>query len=320
MGTSTLSAATSALTRQHVQRRRAVDDDEVVAVAHRRQRIAQPRFAALARHQQPHFGRGQVLVGGQQPERAVDHRDDGLLGGAFAQQHFAAAQLHAGLFHAAAHGGIALRVQVDQQHAPLRRRQRRSQVHGGGGLAHTALLVRHCNYAFHCAMSRTDGKRIRHGAGAAPAGAARRRGPAHRPGAPPPAATRPETDRFIGAGRRRPAALHGHHLGVRVRTASQSSGSSRGRAHRHAITTVSNGPASRSCSTRAWRVFTLARPSSRATWSTKRSFLSTASISVNARCGLHDGQRQAREIRRRCPHRQRWCPPAPACTLSESSR
>ena len=49
----------------------------------------------------------------------------------------------AGLLHAAAHGGIALRIQVDQQHASLRGRKRGRKVHGGGGLAHAALLVRH---------------------------------------------------------------------------------------------------------------------------------------------------------------------------------
>ena len=61
--------------------------------------------------------------------------------------------LHAGLLHAAAHGGIALRIQVDQQHASLRGRQRSGKVDGGGGLAHAALLVRHCDDAFHCAVS-----------------------------------------------------------------------------------------------------------------------------------------------------------------------
>ncbi len=46
-----------------------------------------------------------------------------------------------GFLHATAHCGVALRIQVNQQHTALRRRQRGSEIDGGGGLAHPALLL-----------------------------------------------------------------------------------------------------------------------------------------------------------------------------------
>ena len=45
------------------------------------------------------------------------------------------------LVHARRHGGVALRIEVDQQHLALGSRQGRSEVDGGSGLANSAFLV-----------------------------------------------------------------------------------------------------------------------------------------------------------------------------------
>ena len=98
----------------------------------------EPLLAALLVHQFD-LGRGQVDVAGQQVEafrrlhdrrRRVHFQQD--VGGRGAQL---------ALVDAAAHGGVALRVEVDQQHALGRVRQRGGQVDRGGGLADPAFLV-----------------------------------------------------------------------------------------------------------------------------------------------------------------------------------
>ena len=50
--------------------------------------------------------------------------------------------------------GVALRIEVDQQHLQPRGRQRRGKIDGAGGLAHPALLVRDRN-ADHRAPTRS---------------------------------------------------------------------------------------------------------------------------------------------------------------------
>ena len=50
---------------------------------------------------------------------------------------------------AATHGGVALRIDVDEQHAAARRGERGREIHGGGRLADAALLVRDRDDALH---------------------------------------------------------------------------------------------------------------------------------------------------------------------------
>src|SRR5690606_26341068 len=57
------------------------------------------------------------------------------------EQHVAAGGRQVVLVDAAAHGGVALGVEVHEQHALGRGRQRRGQVDRGGGLADPAFLV-----------------------------------------------------------------------------------------------------------------------------------------------------------------------------------
>ena len=115
----------------------------------RRQRVAQLELAPHRHGEQPNFGRGEILIGRHQHEAAVLDRDQGLDGAAIAQQHIAAGARLRMLVDAASHGGIALRIQIDEQHAALGRRQRRGEIHRGRGLAHAAFLIGHCNDAFH---------------------------------------------------------------------------------------------------------------------------------------------------------------------------
>jgi len=96
-------------------------------------------LAAVLLHQLD-LGGGQVDVAGQQVV-AFRCLDPDVGGAAFAQQQVAGGSGDLALVHAAAHGGVALRVQVDQQHALGRGSQCGGQVHGRGGLADAAFLV-----------------------------------------------------------------------------------------------------------------------------------------------------------------------------------
>lgn len=107
---------------QHVQRRRAVDEDVIVVLADRRQSITQAAFLHL-HFQQCHFRSGQIAVGRQQLVATVFGKLHGLAQVAFADQHVVDRVLEGVLVDAAAHGRIALRVEVDQQHAALGRYQ-----------------------------------------------------------------------------------------------------------------------------------------------------------------------------------------------------
>ena len=96
---------------------------------------------ALHRHQHA-VGRGQVDVAGQQVE-VLGRAHDGGGGMHLLQQHVGGRGLQLALVDAAAHGGVALRVEVDQQHLLGRARERRGQVDRRGGLADSAFLVRY---------------------------------------------------------------------------------------------------------------------------------------------------------------------------------
>ncbi len=134
-----------AVEREHAQAGRAVDQHEVVVGAHLRQRVLQAALAALFAHQFD-LGAGELAVGAQHGIagasllQLVGHHG-GLGDAGRFEQHVVHRQLHRALVHPRAHGGVALRVQVDQQHALADVRQGSSQVDRGGGLADAALLV-----------------------------------------------------------------------------------------------------------------------------------------------------------------------------------
>jgi len=75
--------------------------------------------------------------------------DDDIANVGMPEQQVIAGEFDLVLVDTAAHGGIALRVEIDQQHAATGIRQRRCQVNAGRGLANATLLVGHCDYMNH---------------------------------------------------------------------------------------------------------------------------------------------------------------------------
>jgi hypothetical protein len=131
-----------------IQRRRAVDEDVVVVLADRRQGVTQAALLHLHLEQGDLRG-GEVAVGRQQLVAAVLGELHGLAEIAFADQHVVDRVFQAVLVDAAAHGRVALRVEVDQQHPALGRHQRGGQVDARRGLAHPAFLVGDREYLGH---------------------------------------------------------------------------------------------------------------------------------------------------------------------------
>ena len=140
MGISTASAAVRALT---VSRLRAGGQSMRTKSYSSRapaKRLLEPEFPLLAVHQFD-LGASQVPIGRQHVEpRLVRAQADRRQGGDL-QQQMVGGLLQALLVHSAAGGGIALRVQVDQQDTLPQAGQTGGQIHGRGGLAHAPLLV-----------------------------------------------------------------------------------------------------------------------------------------------------------------------------------
>jgi hypothetical protein len=134
--------AAQAVEREHGQRRRAIDEHEVVVGLHFGQGRLEALLAPLDVYQL-HLGAGQFAVGSQQLVAALFCRHRRLAHRGRFQQHVVHRELELALVHARAHGGIALRVEVDHEHTLADLGQARGQVHGGGGLADAALLVRY---------------------------------------------------------------------------------------------------------------------------------------------------------------------------------
>ena len=134
-------AGTQAVQGEQVQTGRTIDKDEVIVLLHLGQRLAQ---AALTSGQVDHFqtGTGQTGVGADDIG-AVLGVPDGLRRRCPADEHLVSARFHAALWDAIAGGGVALRVEVYDEHFFAQRRHAGREVDGCGGLAHTALLV--CN-------------------------------------------------------------------------------------------------------------------------------------------------------------------------------
>ena len=65
------------------------------------------------------------------------------------EQHVIDAQFELALVHARAHRGVALRVQIDHQHALVNLGQRGGQVDRGGGFSDATFLVGDAEYFGH---------------------------------------------------------------------------------------------------------------------------------------------------------------------------
>ena len=153
-----------AVEREQRQRRRTVEQDEVVVRCHFAdrglhlrqrfgQRVLQPRFA-FGQVDQLDLRAGQFAIRGHEVEAAGRRRHAHVRDAALAQQHLVHGGVEAALVEPGTRRGIALRIEVDQQHAPLHRDQARGEVDRGGRLADAALLVGHCDDARHrCRLS-----------------------------------------------------------------------------------------------------------------------------------------------------------------------
>ena len=152
-------AGAQAVEGEQIQTGRAVDKDEVVDLLHRGQRLAQ---AALTSGQVDHFqtGTGQTGVGADDIG-AVLGVPDGLRRRCPADEHLISARFHAALWDAIAGGGVALRVEIYDKHLFAQCRYAGRKVDGGGGFAHSALLV--CDrYNFCHALFFLPGKDLFH--------------------------------------------------------------------------------------------------------------------------------------------------------------
>ncbi|KAG0759602.1 hypothetical protein G6F57_016170 [Rhizopus arrhizus] len=136
--------------RQQGQRRRAIDQHEIVLAGNGVQRGLQLAFALVHLHKID-LGAGQLAVGGQDVIAAGFRLHAGLLDGGLADQHLVQVRFQRILVDAATHRGVALRVQVHQQHALIVRGKARRQIDGGRRLAHTTLLVGDAEDAGGCA-------------------------------------------------------------------------------------------------------------------------------------------------------------------------
>ncbi|MNX38234.1 hypothetical protein D3C86_685680 [compost metagenome] len=135
---------------QQRQCRWAIDQHKIVLARDGVDRPLQLALAFFHLHQ-VNLGAGEFAVGGQDIVATGLRLHASLLDRGFANQHLVQVRFQCVLVDTAAHRGIALGVQVHQQHALIMRGKARRQVDGGGRLAHTALLIGNAEDAGICA-------------------------------------------------------------------------------------------------------------------------------------------------------------------------
>jgi hypothetical protein len=121
--------------------RRTVDQYEVVFVVHTAESSRFRRVSRCSSSTSSIFRARQVTVGRQDVVPAFGRRAPAPRRARQADQDLVHGFGEAALVDPAAHGGIALRVEIDQQHALPLAGQRGRQIHAGRGLADPALLV-----------------------------------------------------------------------------------------------------------------------------------------------------------------------------------
>ena len=134
-------AGAQAVQRQQVKAGRAVDEDKVVIFLDGGQRLAQ---AALAARQIDHLKAGTREAGvGADDVGAKLRLADSLPRVGLADENFICTNIYTPLGNTITGGGVALWVEVYDEHFFAQRRHAGREVDGCGGLAHAALLV--CN-------------------------------------------------------------------------------------------------------------------------------------------------------------------------------
>ena len=142
-----------AVEREQAQGGRAVDEDEVVIPAHRRQGVFQALFALIELNQL-HLSACQIAIGAQHGIAAARLGQIGRAAHRFghgdaADEHVIHALRQAVLVHARSHRGIALRVHIHQQHALSYAGQPCGEIDGRGGFTNAAFLVGNTEDAGH---------------------------------------------------------------------------------------------------------------------------------------------------------------------------
>ena len=132
--------------RQHVERdeperRRAVDEDEVVLVADRLHRVSHP-LLPLRRVDELYLGTRQIRRGGHDIQvLKLDSPQAGAPDVSRSDEDVVGRALEGATLDAGSTRRISLRIAVDQQGASLGDGEAGGEVYGGGGLPHPALLV-----------------------------------------------------------------------------------------------------------------------------------------------------------------------------------
>ncbi len=132
--------------RQQRQARRAIDEHEVVLALDGRERLLEPTLPA--RHaDQLDFRARKLPVRSQHVIAALVGGHAGFGDGRGLEQHVVDGAGEPALVDAGAHRGVALRVEVDREHALADLRQTRCEVDGRRRLADAALLVGHAEHS-----------------------------------------------------------------------------------------------------------------------------------------------------------------------------
>ena len=124
---------------------RAVEHHQLVAGVQLLQRVLQGRLTPLDAAERE-IRAGQLDRAGQYVEVRCRGGADGLLHREVVEQHAGRRRTQTAAANAAPYRGRRLTVEIDEQHAPARLRQRRSEVDGGRGLADPSLVVDHRDY------------------------------------------------------------------------------------------------------------------------------------------------------------------------------
>ncbi len=133
---------------QHVERRRAVNNDEVITVLYLCQQILEATFS-LVHLQQFYFGSHQVAVCRQHVKACLWRSHSGLIKISLADQHIVNGVFQLSFIYTTSHGGIALRVHVDQQYFAFGSLQGCSQIDRSGCFSYATFLVGDCQYFCH---------------------------------------------------------------------------------------------------------------------------------------------------------------------------
>ena len=135
--------------REDVQARRTIQQDRLIVRRHFQQCPAHLEFPALLHFQQLDFGGRQPRGCRQQVEPGRFDPDHALRRAGTAHQEPVNGFSDVVAAHAAAGGGVGLRVEIDQQHLAVHLRKAGGQVDGRRGLAHAALAVGDRESALH---------------------------------------------------------------------------------------------------------------------------------------------------------------------------